>query len=323
MAVALKWDVARTGEGALHRVRPVARGVTRPTIGPLRRRRASGPSVGLLLVGAIVIVAVLGPLLVPSSPAAQDLVNRLQPPIGFGGTTAHPLGTDALGRDLLARAVMGARLSLAIGLAATVGAGLIGIALGLIAGYSRGIVDRLVTWMIDVQMAIPFVVVAIAIAAALRPGMATVLATLVLTAWVGYARVVRLQTHSLRAAPWVEAARSLGVGRMWLLARHLLPNLVGPILVIASQQVAAMVLYEAALSYLGLGVGGNTITWGGMIADGQETLTTAWWVSLVPGAALALMILAWNLLGDAAATGRYHWSSNRRMTRSDIKETNA
>ncbi|MDP9367334.1 MAG: ABC transporter permease [Chloroflexota bacterium] len=254
--------------------------------------------VGLGIVGVLAIGALLGPLLLDVDPARQDLRGRLAPPIWAEGTGAHPFGTDGLGHDVLARVIAGARVSLLIGVVATLAAGVIGVTLGLIAGATGGLVDRIATWIVDVQMAVPFVVVGIALTAALGNGVRTVLLTLALTGWVGYARIVRLQAIALRRAPFVEAARAVGVRPARLLGRHLLPNLTAPITVVASQQVAAMILYEAALSYLGLGMPSSTITWGGMVANGQELLMAAPWVSAMPGAAIALAVLGFNLLGD-------------------------
>lgn len=261
-----------------------------------------GGAVGVGIVVALAAAAVIGPALVGADPGRQDLGARLAPPLGFGGSGAHPLGTDHLGRDLLARVVAGARVSLLLGAAATLVAGLVGTALGLVAGFVGGAVDRVVAWTVDVQLAVPFVVVAIALAAVLDPGVWPTVLTLSLTGWVGYARVTRLRARSLRRAPWVEAARSVGVGPGRLLGRHVLPNLAGPVVLLAGQQAAAVILYEAALSYLGLGVGAETVTWGAMVQDGQETLATAWWVATVPGAAVALTVLGLNLVGDWLVT---------------------
>ena len=187
---------------------------------------------------------------------------------------------------------------------ATVAAGVVGTVVGAAAGFAGGWVDRLASWVIDVQTAVPFVVVAIAVAAVLDHGLWSTVLTLSLTGWVGYARVIRLQARALRRAPWLEAARSLGAGPGRLLWRHGLPNLAGPIVLLASQQAAALILYEAALSYLGLGLGGDVVTWGGMVEEGQETLLTAWWAATVPGAAIALTVLGLNLVGDWLATRR-------------------
>jgi peptide/nickel transport system permease protein len=269
-----------------------------------RSRVAPSAVAGVVIVGFLVLVALLGPWLVPIDPAKQDLLARFAPPVGFGGSWAHPLGTDALGRDLLARLAVGARVSLLVGLAATAGAGLVGVALGLFAGWLPGGVDGLVAWLTDVQGALPFVVVAIAATAALGNGLATVLLTLVVTGWVAYARVVRVQTQALRSAAWVEAAVSLGASPGAVVRRHVAPHLLATVAVLSSQQVSAMILYEASLSFLGLGIGGDAITWGGMAADGREALLTAWWVAAIPGGAVALTVLGFNLLGDAVATGR-------------------
>jgi peptide/nickel transport system permease protein len=275
---------------------------------------------GLLLVTLLLAIALVGPLATGANPDQQQLRDRLLPPVFAGGTWSHPLGTDQLGRDMLARIVAGARVSLTVGLTATVMATVIGVVLGLLAGGLAGPFDRLVAFAVDVQQALPFVVVAIGVVAVLGPSLLNVIVVLAVTGWVGHARIVRLQTRSLRHAAFVEAARAMGAGPSRLLLRHLLPNVTGPIIVIASQQIAGMILYEAALSYLGLGVPNETITWGSMIASGRETLTTAWWVSVLPGCAIASTILGFNLLGDWVQwlwhpAGRNGRSSSSKRTR--------
>lgn len=281
------------------------RGDRTAPVGTVRRRLPS-PSVALGggIVLALVLFALLGPALIAADPARQDLLVRLDPPVGFGGSWAHPLGTDALGRDILARLAAGARVSLLVGLVATVGAGGVGVLMGLLSGWLPGPVDAVVGWLTDVQATLPFVVVAIAATATLGNGLGTVLLTLVVTGWVAYARVVRVQARALTSATWVEAAVSLGASPMALLGRHVAPHLLAVVAVLGSQQVSAMILYEAALSFLGLGVGGDTISWGGMAADGREALLVAWWVAAIPGGAVALTVLGLNLLGDAAASRR-------------------
>ncbi|HEV2106806.1 MAG TPA: ABC transporter permease [Thermomicrobiales bacterium] len=263
-----------------------------------RTRPDRGGMIGLALVGTLVIAAFIGPWLVAPDPETQRLSDRLVPPMWAGGSAAHPLGTDGLGRDLLSRVVAAAKISLLIGVSATLLAGMIGVSLGLLAGALGGAVDRLIAWLTDVQLAVPFVIVAIAVTATLGNSLGNVILVLAVTGWVGYARIVRLQARTLRRAPFVEAARALGANPARILFRHLLPNLTVPVLTVAGQQVAAMILYEAALSYLGLGVPRETMTWGGMIAAGQETLATAWWVAAVPGICLALTILGFNLVAD-------------------------
>lgn len=250
----------------------------------------------------LVASAALGPALWPVNPDAQDLANRLAPPWGMGGTPAHPLGTDSLGRDTLARLLAGARVSLPIAVLATAAAGGIGVSLGLVAGFRGGLLDRFVTWLADVQLAIPFVVFAIVVTATFGNSIRNLLVTLVVTGWVGYARVIRLQSRSLRSAEWMLAAQAIGASRGRLILRHLLPNLVAPVAVLATQQAGAMILYESSLSFLGLGVGGSVISWGGMAALGREVIFKAPWVATIPGVAIALVILGFNLTGDWVAT---------------------
>jgi len=272
-----------------------------------RPRPPASAVIGIAILAALIAVASLGPWLWPADPDAQDLLNRLAPPWGLGGTPAHPLGTDTLGRDTLARLITGARVSLPVSLTATLLAGTIGVGLGVVAGFRGGWVDRVVTWLSDVQLAIPFVVFAIAVTATLGNSVRNVLLTLIVTGWVAYARVLRLQARALRSAAWVEAARGIGAGPARLLVRHLLPNLAAPAIVLATQQVGAMILYESSLSFLGLGIGGDTITWGGMTALGRDAIFKAPWVAAIPGAAIALAILGFNLTGDwLAARGRGH-----------------
>ena len=273
------------------------------------RRPTSRPPasavIGISVLAILVVMALLGPSLWRVDPEAQDLVNRLAPPWGVGGTSAHPLGTDGLGRDTLARLIAGARVSLPLSVAATLASGAIGITLGIVAGYGGGWIDRLVTWLSDVQLAIPFVVFAIAVTAVFGNSVGNVLATLIVTGWVAYARVMRLQARSLRSAEWVQSAKAIGATPTRVLAKHLLPNLTAPAAVLATQQLGAMILYESSLSFLGLGIGGSTVTWGGMAALGREAIFKAPWVAAIPGIAIALAILGFNLTGDwLAARGR-------------------
>ncbi len=260
--------------------------------------RSVGGIVGFALIALIVVAAVAGPWLSPADPAKQNLIARLQPPFGFGGSWSHPFGTDELGRDLFARVLAGARMSLAIGLSATLITAAIGVLLGLMAGLQGGRWDAVVVFLLDVVLAMPFVVVAIAVTASMGGGLRALMVTLIATGWVGYARIIRLQSRSLRGETYIEAARALGAGRARVLFRHLLPNVSGTIIVLATQQIAAMMLFEAALSYLGLGLSGSQITWGGMVADGQPSLIVAWWVSTIPGLMLVITVVGFALAGD-------------------------
>jgi peptide/nickel transport system permease protein len=275
-----------------------------------RRRVAWPPAsavIGISILVMLVAIALLGPSLWQLDPEAQDLVNRLAPPWGLGGTSAHPLGTDGLGRDTLARLIAGARVSLPLSVAATFASGAIGITLGILAGYGGGWIDRVVTWLSDVQLAIPFVVFAIAVTAVFGNSVGNVLVTLIVTGWVAYARVMRLQARSLRAVEWMHAAKASGATPTRVLVKHLLPNLTAPAAVLATQLAGAMILYESSLSFLGLGIGGSTVTWGGMAALGREAIFKAPWVAAIPGLAIALAILGFNLTGDWLATrGRRH-----------------
>jgi peptide/nickel transport system permease protein len=248
--------------------------------------------------GLVVLFALVGPWVVDTSPDEQNLADRLAKPVFLGGDWEHPFGTDQLGRDLWVRMAVGARLSLMIGLAVTVLAGTIGAALGLLAGVKGRRVNRVVGFAVDVQIAVPVVVLAIAASALFTPGVAVVVGVLAFSGWVSYQRVVRAQTKALLGSAFVEASRSMGASRSWIARKHLLPNAIGPVIVIASQQVAAVILFESALSYLGLGVPPETVTLGGMVAGGREAMLAAWWVPALPGAVIALIVLGLNLLGD-------------------------
>lgn len=282
---------------------------TASAVGPVAvtaARRSRRPADPLLLAGAAVVAAlvlatVFGPAIWPVDPRAQDLRARFAPPMWLGGTASHPLGADGLGRDLLARILAGGRTSLAIGAAATLASGALGVTLGVLAGWLGRGWDQAIGWLTDVQLAVPWVVVALALTATLGNSAGTVLLTLALTGWVGFARVVRMQARSLRGAGFVDAARALGATDVRIVARHVAPALVASVAILATQQVTAMILYEAALSFLGLGLGGDAITWGGMAADGQDALLVAPWVAVLPGIAVAAAVLGSQLVGDAVA----------------------
>ena len=282
----------------------LARAATRDATEPTHstqagwRIRSIGGLIGLVLVSLLVIAALAGPWLTTIDPAKQNLLSRLQPPVGFGGSWTHPLGPDELGRDIWARVLSGARLSLPIAVWATLITASIGVFLGLMAGMQGGRWDAVTVFLLDVAMAMPFVVIAIAVTASMGGGLRALMVTLVATGWVGYARIIRLQSRSLRGETFIEAARAIGAGRSRLLLRHLLPNVAGTIIVLATQQIAAMMLFEAALSYLGLGLSGETITWGGMVAAGQPNLLNAWWVATIPGLMLVITVVGFALLGD-------------------------
>lgn len=244
--------------------------------------------------------AVLGPWVIPFSPDHQDLLGRLQPPVWAGGTWDHPLGTDGLGRDVLARLAQGARFSLGVGLIAAVNAGVIGVLLGAVAGLAGGWIDRIITSIVTVNMAIPGIVVGIVITAALGQGLLNLIIILLIGGWIIYARIVRLQALALGRSEFVEAANALGAGRMHVLRRHLFPNLVPTIMVLFAQGIASVMVYEATLTYLGLGLSIETVTLGSLVREGQQVLFSAWWVGLFPGMTIALAIIGFNFAADWA-----------------------
>jgi peptide/nickel transport system permease protein len=267
---------------------------------PARRpRRRPAPPIGVLvLLGAFILAGIFAPLIAPHDPETPALATRMLPP----GTTAEGsfflLGTDALGRDLLSRILFGARVSLVVGVCAVAIGGSIGTLLGLLAGfYGRG-VDAAITRLADLQLSIPFLILAIAVMAVLGAGLSKVILVLGLTSWIMYARVVRGEVLAVRSREYVLAARALGAQDATLLWRHILPNVSTSAIVIGTFDVARAILSEASLSFLGLGVQPPTPSWGGMVADGRDYLTTAWWVSTWPGVAIALTVMAINLLGD-------------------------
>jgi peptide/nickel transport system permease protein len=262
-----------------------------------------GGWVGLGIVTLLVLMALFGPFLT-GDPEQQALRDRFMPPVGFGGTWSHPLGTDQLGRDLLARVVSAARVTLLLSVAVTLVSMVAGSLAGLVAGWKPGRVDTALRFAVDVQIALPVVVVAIAASALFEPGFLLVFFVLLSTGWVAYQRVVRVQTRSLKQAQFVEASRSIGASSGWIMRQHLLPNLAGTIAVLATQQMAAVILFEAALSYLGLGMPPDAVTWGRMVADGRESMLNAWWAAVVPGAFIALAVLGFNLIGEWFGTRR-------------------
>lgn len=249
--------------------------------------------VGGVLVGCVVAAAVAGPLLLPHDPNAQDLALRLQ-----GPTLAHPFGLDELGRDMLARVLAGARVSLAVGLAVVTVSASLGLAIGSLAGYLGGLTDDVVSRTMDVLMAFPGILLAIALVAVLGPGLPNAVLALSAIGWVGYARLVRGVVLRVRELEYVTAARAAGAGLGRLLVRHVVPNTLPALVVQATLGMAGVVLAEASLSFLGLGVQPPTPSWGTMLDAGRAHLLDAPHVTLFPGAWLAALVLGFNFLGD-------------------------
>lgn len=255
-------------------------------------------ALGLLLVALVVVGACFGQYLIPFDPDAQNILLRLKPPLFSGPNGVHLLGTDALGRDIFSRLVVGARVSLLVGVASVVISGSVGVAFGLIAGYEEKYAGRFLMAITDIQLAIPFLVLALAVAAVVGPSLWNIIAILGLTNWVQYARVVRSEVLALRRREFIQAAHTMGIPVPRILIRHLLPNVMSTVIVISSLLVAKMILFESSLSFLGLGVPPQTPTWGTMIADGRNYVGNAWWVATFPGIAIFATVIGINLIGD-------------------------
>ncbi len=261
-------------------------------------RRSPGAVVGACLLAAVGGAAVAAPWLAPQPPALVRVQDRLLAPLTVHDGTRHWLGTDALGRDVLSRLLVGARISLFVGLTAVAIGGIVGTAVGLISGYYGSAVDRVMMRFGDMQLAFPFVLLALAVMAVLGPGLGNIIGVLGLTSWVTYARVVRSEVLSVREREYVQSARAMGASAARILLVHALPNVVGTAIVVATFSVASTILAEAGLSFLGLGVGTGTPTWGAMLADAREYMTEAWWLTTFPGLGILVTVLGVNLVGD-------------------------
>ncbi|HEU5323836.1 MAG TPA: ABC transporter permease [Methylomirabilota bacterium] len=264
----------------------------------MRRRRLRFLAPGAALVGLAVACAALAPWLAPHDPYRQAVSARLAPPIWDGGSWSHPLGTDPLGRDILSRIVYGARVSISAGALAVLLSMTLGVLMGLLAGYFRGAVDTLISNVVNVLLAFPFLLLALAAAAAVGPGFGNMVVVLGVTGWPLYTRVVRAETLKYRERDFVQAARALGVGSARVLRAHILPNLVSTIIVMASLEVARMIILESFLSFLGIGIQPPTPSWGAMLGEGRVYMLTHWWLAAFPGAAIFVTTLGINLFGD-------------------------
>ena len=262
-----------------------------------RNWRGIAGAVLFLLMVAIVAAA---PVIAPYDPQEQVLADSLKAPslIPTESGKVYALGSDQLGRDVLSRLIYGGRVSLTVGIIAVLAAGFIGVVLGLAAGYFGGIVDTLIMRLADIQLAVPSILLAIVMVAVLGPSLINVVLVLAITGWVTYARVVRGNVLTIKEMEYIDAARCLGVGNIRMLFRHILPNTVFSVIIIATLQMARMILLEASLSFLGLGVELSTPTWGNMIGDGRNYITSAWWLSTMSGLAIVIVIIGINMLGD-------------------------
>jgi peptide/nickel transport system permease protein len=254
---------------------------------------------GLIMVLGVIFCAVFAPVISPHDPILQDVEKRLIPPVGQEGADAnYLLGTDHLGRDIVSRLIYGARISIVVSVSAVALSAVLGTLIGLFSGFYGGKVDNIFMRIADVQLAFPFILLAIAIIAVLGPDLQNIIITMAITGWVIYARVVRAEVLSLREKEFITSVKALGGSNGRIIFRHLLPNVVPPIIVIITLEMARMIIMEAALSFLGLGIQPPTPTWGGMLADGRVYLVTSWWLATFPGLVIMLVVLGINLLGN-------------------------
>lgn len=272
---------------------------------PTPRRARINPRllVGGGIMTGIVALALFAPFVAPHPPALQDLARSQQPP-GWvaSGTPANLLGTDQLGRDILSRIIYGTRVSLIVG-AGGVGLALgLGLAVGLLAGYTRGWVDEVAMRLADIQLSLPYLLFVVAIVGVLGPGLRNVVLVFGVADFPFFARIVRGETLRLRAAPFVEAAVANGASQARILVRHILPNMASVLIVVTTFEMAAIILYEAGIGFLGLSVPPGIPSWGNMLADGRNYLTTSWWIATFPGLAILCATIGINLFGEGLRT---------------------
>ncbi|MBI2916857.1 MAG: ABC transporter permease [Chloroflexi bacterium] len=260
-------------------------------------RRA--PRLPLAIALGFVLVAVFGDLLAPHSPFEAIVSARLQPPFWMDkGSLGHPLGLDTVGRDVLSRIILGARVSLAAAVASILLGGGVGVALGLVSGYYRGWVDALVMRITDGMLSLPLLLLALLFAVALGPSFTNLIFVLALVMWARFARLVRGEVLSWREKDFVALARVAGAPPLAIMWRHLFPNILNSLVVLATLQVGWVIIVEASLSFLGAGIPPPTPSWGSMVAEGRSYANTAWWISVFPGIAIVLVVMSLNLLGD-------------------------
>jgi peptide/nickel transport system permease protein len=263
--------------------------------------KAGWPIIGVFILAVMTFLALFGPSIAPKDPNRQSLIERLMPPLTANedGVIEYTLGTDGMGRDLLSRVIYGARISLLVGFTAMLIGGVLGTMLGIIAGYFGGFIDDFIMRLADIQLAFPFILLTIMVLVVLGAGVFNLVLVLGVGQWVTYARIARAQTLSQREKEYVEAARSIGARDWEIILRAILPNIIAPLIVIASFNVASVILAEASLSFLGLGVPPTVPTWGGILAESRDQLLGGfWWLAVFPGVAIMLTVLSLNILGD-------------------------
>jgi peptide/nickel transport system permease protein len=251
------------------------------------------------MVISVVLVAVLAPWIAPHDPYDQDIERRLKPPAwNEGSVPGYSLGTDPLGHDILSRLIHGARISLTVAVLAVLVSGTLGVILGVVAGYFGGRIDNIIMRVAEVQMAFPLILLAIAVMFVLGSGLRNLILVIGITGWVTYGRVVRSEVLALKNREFVEAARALGNSPLAIMVRHVVPNVFSSVIVVATLEVARVIIMESALTFLGLGVDPRIPSWGGMLADGRQYLNVYWWVAVFPGLAIMFTVLGVNLVGD-------------------------
>jgi peptide/nickel transport system permease protein len=264
---------------------------------PPRGRRT--PIVSLGIIGVFVLVGIFAPLLSPADPYEPTLRLRFRPPVWEDrGSWTHPLGTDRLGRDVLTRIMWGSRISLAAGVLTVLLASAVGAAIGLVAGYYGGRIDAGLMRVTDATLSFPVILLALILAVTVGPSFTNVVIAIAVILWARYARVIRSQVLTLMELDFIAQARLAGAGGWRIITRHLLPNTLNTLVVLVTLQVGYVIIVEASLSFLGAGIPPPTPAWGSMIAEGRDVVTSAWWVSMFPGLAILLVVLAFNLLGD-------------------------
>lgn len=268
---------------------------------PVIRRTLSAPTAvaGLVVLLAFIAMAVLAPWVAPHDPAEPNLLARLSPPSWAGGESRFFLGSDHLGRDILSRLIFGTRIALLVGFVGVVMAATLGISLGLAAGYFGGRVDTVIMRFVDTLIAIPNVILYLTVLGVFGPSFTVLVLVIGLINWTTFARVVRAEVLSVKRREFVEATRALGQNTLLIIGRHVLPNVIAPIIVVATLNVATVIILEASLSFLGLGVQPPTVTWGRMLSDGRSYIATAWWLATFPGLFITLACLSLILIGDS------------------------
>lgn len=262
-------------------------------------RLRMGVAAGIAVI-VIILVAVLAPVIMPQDPFGGEIIDRLKPPVWDPqGSTEHILGTDGVGRDVLSRLIYASRISLGVGIVASLGAGLVGILLGLASGYLGKGVDVVISMVINIMLTFPFVLLALAVIAVMGGGIVNLVLVLAISGWPVFARVVRTQVMNIKEQEYVQAARVVGTNDWCIVFRHIFPNLLNSIIILISTQVARMIISEAFLSFLGLGIMPPIPTWGNMLGEARNYMYDKWWLPTFPGVAIFITTLAINLLGDA------------------------